>query len=58
MLKPMITIFYRWFCVVAPIVGFAITYAACGNLRRRGVHPAPRVRVRRNAAGGFDEEDI
>ncbi len=55
----LVTTFYRWFCAIGPILGFAITYAVCGDLRRRGgVHMAQRVRVRRNAAGGFDKEII
>jgi ubiquinol-cytochrome c reductase cytochrome b subunit len=54
-----ITQFYRVFCIVAPLVGFAITYAFAAELRTRGgVTPAPRVRLRRNASGGFDEESL
>ncbi|HET9028645.1 MAG TPA: cytochrome bc complex cytochrome b subunit [Candidatus Aquilonibacter sp.] len=54
-----ITRFYQIFCLVAPIAAFFITYAFCVELRaRRGVHEAPRVRLRRNAAGGYDEETI
>jgi len=54
-----ITQFYRLFCIIAPIVGFAITYAIASELRRRGgVQIAPRVRVRRNVQGGFDEETL
>jgi ubiquinol-cytochrome c reductase cytochrome b subunit len=54
-----ITIFYRWFCGAGPFIGFAISYAICSELRKEGgVHEAPRIRVRRNAAGGFDEEQI
>jgi len=54
-----ITQFYRFFCIVAPLVGFAIAYAVAAELRARGgVTPAPRVRLRRNAGGGFDEESL
>ena len=54
-----ITIFYRWFCLAGPFVAFAISYVLCTELRKMGgVHRAERVRVRRNAAGGFDEEPI
>lgn len=54
-----LTAAYRWFCIVAPFAAFAVTYAVASDLRRRGgVHAAPRVRLRRNAAGGFDEEPI
>ena len=54
-----ITGFYRWFCIVAPLLGFAVTYAFALDLRRRGgVHKAPRVRLRRNARGGFEEDSI
>lgn len=54
-----LTMAYRWFCIVAPFAAFAVTYAVAAELRRRGgVHEAPRVRLRRNAAGGFDEEPI
>jgi ubiquinol-cytochrome c reductase cytochrome b subunit len=54
-----ITIFYRWFCVVGPLIGFAISYAICTELRASGgVRIAPRVRLRRNSSGGFDEEQI
>ncbi len=50
---------YRWFCIVAPFVAFAIAYALTNDLRKRGgVHQAPRVRLRRNADGGFDEERL
>lgn len=54
-----ITIFYRWFCAVVPAVAFALTYALCSELRKRGgVHEAPRARLRRNQSGGFEEERI
>jgi ubiquinol-cytochrome c reductase cytochrome b subunit len=52
-----LTNFYRVFCLAAPIAGFGIAYAVAAELRTlRGVRKAPRVRLRRNAAGGFDEE--
>jgi len=54
-----ITRFYQIWCLVAPIVAFFVTYGICAELRSRfGVHEAPRVRLRRNADGGFDEEPI
>jgi len=54
-----VTQFYRFFCILAPLVGFAIAYALAAELRTRGgVTPAPRVRLRRNASGGFDEERL
>jgi ubiquinol-cytochrome c reductase cytochrome b subunit len=50
---------YRWFCIVAPFAGFALAYGIARDLQRRGgVHQAPRVRVRRNADGGFDEDPV
>jgi ubiquinol-cytochrome c reductase cytochrome b subunit len=53
------TIFYRWFTVVGPMIGFAISYVLCMELRARGgVHKAERVRIRRSASGGFEEEII
>ena len=54
-----LTAFYRFFCLVGPVVGFAITYLLASELRARGgVHKAPRVRLRRNARGGFEEEPL
>lgn len=54
-----ITQFYQIWCLVAPIAAFFVTYGICVELRARsGVHEAPRVRLRRNAEGGFDEEPI
>ncbi len=41
-----------------PILGFAITYRICIELRERGggvMHRGPGIRLRRNAQGGFDE---
>jgi quinol---cytochrome-c reductase cytochrome b subunit len=54
-----ITGFYRTFCIVAPVAGFAVAYALARELRARGgVRPAPRVRLRRTASGGFEEEPL
>ncbi|HTV92921.1 MAG TPA: cytochrome b, partial [Verrucomicrobiae bacterium] len=54
-----ITAFYRWFCLLAPLAGFAIAYLVARELRERGgVHEAPRVRLRRNARGGFEEDSL
>ncbi|HEY6487312.1 MAG TPA: cytochrome bc complex cytochrome b subunit [Candidatus Cybelea sp.] len=54
-----ITFFYRIFCVVAPIAGFALAFALARELRAKGgVQQAPRIRLRRNARGGFDEEPL
>ena len=54
-----ITHVYQIWCLVMPIVGFAIAYAVARELRAQsGVRKAPRVRLRRNADGGFDEETI
>jgi ubiquinol-cytochrome c reductase cytochrome b subunit len=54
-----ITNFYRFFCILGPLAGFGIAYALASELRARGgVEKAPRVRLRRNARGGFDEEPL
>lgn len=54
-----ITVFYRAFCLVAPAIAFLLAYAIASELRAAGgVHEAPRVRLRRNASGGFDEEPL
>jgi ubiquinol-cytochrome c reductase cytochrome b subunit len=54
-----ITDFYRIFCIVGPVVGFLTAYAIARELRAAGgVHKARRVRLRRNARGGFDEEPL
>ncbi|MEO6834581.1 MAG: cytochrome bc complex cytochrome b subunit [Candidatus Tumulicola sp.] len=54
-----LTIVYRWFCIVAPIVAFFVARAVSKNLRATGgVQKTPRVRLRRNEQGGFDEEPI
>jgi ubiquinol-cytochrome c reductase cytochrome b subunit len=54
-----IVTFYRVFCVVGPVLGFLVAWKMAGELReRRGVHKAPRVRLRRNLKGGFEEEPL
>ncbi len=54
-----ITRFYQLFCLIAPIAAFWVTFAFCVELRaRHGVSEAPRIRLRRNAEGGFDEEPV
>lgn len=54
-----ITTFYRWFCLVGPVVAAVVTFVLARELARRGgVQAAPRTRLRRNRAGGFDEEEI
>lgn len=54
-----INLTYRWGFVIAPILGYIVAYAFANDLRKRsGVHAAGRVRLRRNAQGGFDEEII
>ncbi len=51
--------FYRVFCIAGPLLAFAIAYAFARELReRKGVHKAPRVRLKRNARGGFEEESL
>jgi ubiquinol-cytochrome c reductase cytochrome b subunit len=54
-----IVTFYRIFCVVGPILGYFVAYGLANELRaRHGVHKAPRVRLRRNFKGGFEEESL
>jgi quinol---cytochrome-c reductase cytochrome b subunit len=54
-----VTVFYRFFCILGPMLGFAVTYVFAAELRARGgVTPAPRIRLRRNVDGGFDEERL
>ena len=54
-----IVIFYRVFCIIGPILGFFAAYAMANELRERaGVHKAPRIRLRRNVRGGFEEEPL
>lgn len=51
--------FYQGLCVLGTLLAFVITYAIAKELRD---HPeilrAPRVRVRRNDRGGFEEERV
>jgi ubiquinol-cytochrome c reductase cytochrome b subunit len=50
---------YQGFCIFGTVAAFLITYAIASELRARGgAGDSPRVRVRRNARGGFDEEHI
>ncbi|HEX3672381.1 MAG TPA: cytochrome bc complex cytochrome b subunit [Candidatus Cybelea sp.] len=54
-----IVVFYRVFCIAGPLLGGLIAYAIARELRTRGgVAQAPRVRLRRNARGGFEEEPL
>ncbi len=54
-----ITQFYRWFCIIAPIAGFVVTYLLARELRGRGgVQMSRRVRLRKNERGGFEEEPL
>lgn len=54
-----LVLFYRVWCVFAPIIGFGITYVIAASLKARGgVHQAPRVRLVRKPEGGFSEEEI
>lgn len=54
-----IVTFYRVFCVAGPILAFFIGREIARELRERhGVQKAPRVRLRRNAKGGFEEESL
>jgi hypothetical protein len=54
-----IVTFYRAFCVLGPVLGFGIAYFVAKDLQRRaGVEKAPRLRLRRNAKGGFEEEPL
>ncbi len=51
--------FYRVFCIVGPVLGFFVAHQVARELRERhGVGKAPRVRLRRNAKGGFEEEPL
>jgi len=44
---------------LGPVLGFFIARELARELReRRGVEKAPRVRLRRNAKGGFEEEPL
>jgi ubiquinol-cytochrome c reductase cytochrome b subunit len=54
-----ITHCYQWFCVAAPVGGFLVAFVLASDLRERGgVHKAPRIRLRKNARGGFEEEPL
>ncbi len=54
-----IVLFYRVFCIAGSILGGFVAYVAARELRERaGVHEAPRVRLRRTAKGGFEEEPL
>ncbi|MBV8723547.1 MAG: ubiquinol-cytochrome c reductase cytochrome b subunit [Candidatus Eremiobacteraeota bacterium] len=54
-----LTEFYRVLCFAGPLLAFAIAYAIASELRERGgVSAAPRVRLRRNDRGGFEEEPL
>lgn len=56
---PVMVSFYRIFCIVAPVVAFAIAAGVAHELRARGgVHEARRVRLYRSESGGFDEETV
>ncbi|HZZ00375.1 MAG TPA: cytochrome bc complex cytochrome b subunit [Candidatus Baltobacteraceae bacterium] len=51
--------FYQAFTIGGPLLAFIIAYAVACELRGRGgVRKAPRVRLRRNARGGFEEESV
>jgi ubiquinol-cytochrome c reductase cytochrome b subunit len=50
---------WRIFCIGAPFVAFGIAYAVARELRESGgVHKARRVRIRRNASGGYDDDPV
>lgn len=52
-----INVVYRAGFICAPVLGYIITYVFARELRKmRGAREAERVRLRRNARGGFDEE--
>ncbi|MGH7736257.1 MAG: cytochrome bc1 complex cytochrome b subunit [Candidatus Tyrphobacter sp.] len=54
-----IVAFYQGFCTIGVALSFAIAYAIAAELRaRHGQKRAPRLRLRRNERGGFDEERI
>jgi ubiquinol-cytochrome c reductase cytochrome b subunit len=51
--------FYQAFTIGGPLLAFVIAYAAAAELKEKGgVHKAPRVRLRRNDRGGFEEEPL
>lgn len=50
---------YQIAAFILPVLAFAIAYAlAYGVKRSGGVHEAERVRLTRNAEGGYDEEPV
>jgi hypothetical protein len=50
---------YRFFCILGPGVAFWMTYRIAEELRRRGgVHEAERLRIKRKAEGGYEEEPV
>lgn len=54
-----LTAFYRGFCLLAPLAAFIVAFAIARELRASGgVREAPRLRLRRNENGGFDEEAL
>jgi ubiquinol-cytochrome c reductase cytochrome b subunit len=54
-----LTRLYQMFCIFAPPAAFVLTWLLANDLRSRsGSGKAPRVRLRRNAQGGFDEEAL
>ena len=52
-----ITHFYQVFCLIAPVAAFVLTYAVASELRDERPEPS-RVRLRRNARGGYEEEPL
>lgn len=51
--------FYQAFTLLGPLLAFVIAYAAASELRQKGgVHKAHRVRLKRNAKGGYEEESV
>ncbi|MFN2528016.1 MAG: cytochrome bc complex cytochrome b subunit [Candidatus Baltobacteraceae bacterium] len=53
-----LTTVYRILALTVPFVVTLIAYAIALNLRKREIEPAARVRIFRNAAGGYEEETI
>jgi ubiquinol-cytochrome c reductase cytochrome b subunit len=50
---------YRFFCIFGSGVAFWVTYRIADELRRRGgVHEAERLRIKRKAEGGYEEEPV
>lgn len=48
---------YRIFCALAPLIAFWVAFAIAADLKKR-TPQADRVRIRRRAEGGYDEEPI